>query len=166
MTPHTNHPAWPVPNKVQLVLGGVPPVPAAAAQLWLFYKEQLLLPVVEGEGYKLAGGQREWHETPEETCSRLVYENFALQPLLAGSLGYIHVSLQGEKPHTYPYPFPKAVIEVFWAIANPDAPKPAESVAFPPDKAPKMPLVHPYLPFYEQALARAQLVLSTLTTPG
>jgi ADP-ribose pyrophosphatase YjhB (NUDIX family) len=136
-----------------------------------FEDENILLANVHGKGWDIPGGHIEGGETPEEAIVRIMFEETGASLLVSGLLGYVEITLHGDKPTSYPYAYPTTYMPIYWGMVNSIA-APSSSMGvgapklFPQHKVERNNLLPYHMPFYEQALARTQVFLQAMANAG
>lgn len=160
----------PKPHRFELWLDNdLPPIEkTASAFVMAFQDENLLLANVFSRGWDIPGGHIEGGETPQEAMTRELFEETGASLLCSSLMGYIKITLEGDKPNPYPYPFPTSYMAFYWGMVDKiDKPSASMEVGepklFPQHKIERSSeLIHRHRPFYEQALARTQVFLKAM----
>lgn len=154
------------PHKAKQILGEEPANPGdiSASFIFAFKGDEVLMAQVYSRGWDIPGGHRENAETSEEAITRELFEECGTSPILMGPLGYLEITLSGEKPpQPYPYPFPTSYLMFYWGIVD-KVGEPSASMEvgepqfFNEKEARKLDSIKNNIFFYEQALERAKIV--------
>lgn len=107
----------PLPNRTRLIVTDCIPDNnlITCSFVLAFKKDKLLLTNLNDRGWDIPGGHTELGESPEETARRELYEETGVNVGDLDYLGYEEISLLGNKPDGYKYPFPNSYMVFYCA---------------------------------------------------
>lgn len=125
-----------------------------------FVGNELVLTQLKERGWDIPGGHLEPGESPADAMKRELYEEAGAVIDQYGLLGYEEITLLGDKPANYKYPYPDSYMVFYWAAVSrlDDLQESAETHGrglFDPDKARHIAWIQSNLVLYEEAAAKA-----------
>jgi 8-oxo-dGTP pyrophosphatase MutT (NUDIX family) len=152
----------PCPNRTRtIVTAELPDSERITGAFVLAFKgDELVLTQLKERGWDIPGGHLERGETPDDAMKRELYEEAGAVIDRFGLLGYEEITLLGDKPANYKYPYPNSYMVFYWAAVSrlDDLQESAETHGrglFDPDKARQIDWIQSNLVLYEEAEARA-----------
>jgi 8-oxo-dGTP pyrophosphatase MutT (NUDIX family) len=111
-----NVPYIPGPNKVEVVLSDIlcpPKLTHTAFVLPMFDDQSFLLAVNQNRGIEIPGGHVDEGETLEQAAVREAFEEVGARVTDLRVLGHLKMTMMGEKPEGYRYPYPISFQQFF-----------------------------------------------------
>lgn len=149
----------PFPNKTRLIITQNQPDVQLITSVFVlaFKKDKLLLTNLRKRGWDIPGGHIELGETPDIAAHRELLEETGAKVGKLDFLGYEEISLLGNKPEGYKYPYPNSYMIFYCAeIVSIEEYKENEessgSEMFSPEQARKINWVKENLELYDEAL--------------
>ncbi|TMV50133.1 NUDIX domain-containing protein [Paenibacillus mesophilus] len=152
----------PQPNRTRTVVTAQLPDEKhiTGAFVLAFLGNELVLTQLKERGWDIPGGHLEPGESPVEAMKRELYEEAGAVVDRCGLLAYEEITLLGDKPAQYKYPYPDSYMVFYWATVSrlDDLPESAETHGrglFDPDKARQIAWIQSNLVLYEEAAKQA-----------